>query len=83
MEIKVLGTGCARCKLLYREAENAIAQSGQAASLMKVEAVEEMMAYGILTTPALVIDGRVVSSGRVPRAPEIVTLITQATARRP
>lgn len=80
MEIKVLGTGCAKCALLYKEAENAIAQSGQTATLTKVEAVEDIVAHGIMTTPALVIDGRVVAAGRVPAAADIATMIKQAAA---
>ena len=72
MEIKVLGPGCANCKRLYQEAEKAIAQAGQPATLTKVEAIEEIVGYGILKTPGLVIDGKVVASGRIPVAAEIV-----------
>jgi small redox-active disulfide protein 2 len=78
MEIKVLGSGCANCKRLYAEAEKAIAQSGQPATLSKVEAIEEIVSYGVMRTPALVIDGRVVSSGAIPSAAEIATFITTA-----
>jgi small redox-active disulfide protein 2 len=82
MEIKVLGPGCTNCKRLYAEAERAIAESGQAATLTKVEALEEIVGYGILKTPGLVIDGQVVASGRVPTAVEIATMIATAAARR-
>jgi small redox-active disulfide protein 2 len=81
MEIKVLGSGCASCKRLHAEAEKAIAQSGQPAALIKVEAMEEIVGYGVMRTPALVIDGRVVSQGAIPSASEIVSLITTAVAR--
>ncbi len=81
MEIKVLGPGCANCKRLYAEAEKAIGESGQAATLAKVEAMDEIVGYGILSTPGLVIDGRVVASGRVPGAAEIVTMIASAAAK--
>lgn len=81
MEIKVLGPGCANCKRLYAEAERAITQSGQPATLTKVEAIEEIVGYGVLRTPGLVIDGEVVASGRIPGAAEIVTMITTAAAR--
>ena len=81
MEIKVLGPGCANCKRLYAEAEKAIAQAGQPATLTKVETIEEIVAYGILKTPGLVIDGKVVASGRIPGAAEIVTMITTAAAK--
>lgn len=80
MEIKVLGPGCANCKRLFAEAQRALAQSGQPATLTKVEAIEEIAAYGILRTPGLVIDGQVVSSGRIPGATEIATMITTAAA---
>jgi small redox-active disulfide protein 2 len=76
MEIKVLGAGCKKCKLLFAEAEKAIAQSGRAASLTKVEEIQEIAGYGVVTTPALVIDGRVVSAGRIPSAAEIAAMIT-------
>lgn len=81
MEIKVLGPGCANCKRLYAEAEKAVAQSGQPATITKVEAMEDIVAHGILRTPGLVIDGIVVASGRIPSAAEIVTMIMTAAAK--
>lgn len=81
MEIKVLGPGCANCKRLYQEAEKAVAQVGQEATITKVEAMEDIMAYGILRTPGLVIDEKVVASGRIPSASEIATLITTALTK--
>ncbi len=82
MEIKVLGPGCANCKRLYAEVERAVAQTGQPATVTKVEALEEIAAYGILRTPGLVIDGKVVASGRIPGVAEIASMITTAAARR-
>ena len=81
MEIKVLGSGCANCKRLYAEAEKAVALSGQPATITKVEVMEDIVAHGILRTPGLVIDGKVVASGRIPSAPEIVTMIMTAAAK--
>ena len=81
MEIKVLGPGCANCKRLFQEAERAVAQAGVAATLTKVESMEEIAGYGILRTPGLVIDGKVVASGRIPLTPEIVTMITTAATK--
>jgi len=81
MEIKVLGPGCANCKRLYAEAEKAVAQSGQPATITKVEAMEDIVAHGILRTPGLVIDGKVVASGRIPSAAEIVTMIMTAAVK--
>jgi small redox-active disulfide protein 2 len=80
MEIKVLGPGCANCKRLYAEAERAVAESGLAATLTKVEAIEEIVGYGVLRTPGLVIDGRVVASGRIPTAAEIAVMIKTAAS---
>ncbi len=81
MEIKVLGPGCSNCKRLYAEVEKAVAQTGQPATITKVESLEEIAASGILRTPGLVIDGQVASSGRIPPAAEIATMITSALAR--
>jgi small redox-active disulfide protein 2 len=81
VEIKVLGPGCANCKRLYAEVEKAVAQSGQPATISKVESLPEIAAHGILRTPGLVIDGEVVASGRIPNAAEIATMITTALAK--
>ena len=81
MDVKVLGTGCAKCKKLYAEAERAIAQSGLQASLEKVEKIDEIMKYGVMATPALVVGGEVKCSGRVAPAPEIVSWLTTAAAK--
>jgi small redox-active disulfide protein 2 len=75
MKIKVLGTGCPKCKKLYEEAEKAIGISGRAAELEKVEKLEEIMNYGVMMTPALVIDGEVVSVGKVAKSAEIANWI--------
>ncbi len=81
MEIKVLGPGCTNCKRLYAEVEKAVAQTGQPATITKVERMEDIVAAGILRTPGLVIDGKIVSSGRIPGAAEITTMITSALAK--
>lgn len=75
MKIKVLGTGCPKCKKLYSEAEKAIAASGVKADLEKVEKIQEIISYGVMATPGLVIDGEVKTSGRVPLNSEIVSWI--------
>jgi len=80
LTIKVLGPGCANCKRLHAEAEKAVALSGQPATILKVEKIEDIVAYDILKTPGLVIDEKVVASGRVPSAAEIVTMITNVLA---
>ena len=81
MEFKVLGSGCSNCKRLYAEVEKAVAQTGQPATITKVESMEEIASSGILRTPGLVIDGKIVSTGRIPGASEIATMITTALAK--
>lgn len=77
MEIKVLGTGCPKCKALEKATRDAIAELGVEANVVKEEDIVKIMGYGIMHTPALVIDGKVVLSGRVPSIPEIKNLITK------
>ena len=78
MEIKVLGTGCPNCKRLEKLAREAVAELGVEATVTKVEDLDQIMAYDILSTPALVIDEQVVVSGRVPRKAEVVEWIGAA-----
>jgi small redox-active disulfide protein 2 len=75
MKIKVLGTGCAKCKKLYALAEQAIARAGVEAELTKVEKIDDIMSYGVMMTPALVIDDEVKSTGKIPREQDIVDWI--------
>ena len=81
MKIKVLGTGCAKCKKLYAEAEKAIVSSGVAVQLEKVEKIEEIIKCGVMMTPALLIDDEVKASGRIPPASEIISWIMTAAAK--
>jgi small redox-active disulfide protein 2 len=81
MKIKVLGTGCAKCSKLYAEAEKAIAHSGVKAELEKVEKIEEIIRYGVMAPPALVLNEEVKSSGCIPQSTEIVAWITAAAAK--
>jgi small redox-active disulfide protein 2 len=81
MNVKVLGTGCAKCKKLYAEVEKALVQAGVPASVEKVEKVDEIMKYGVMNTPALVIDGQVKCSGRIAPAPEIASWLATAAAK--
>lgn len=77
MEIKVLGTGCPKCKALEKATRDAVAEVGIEATIEKVEDIVKIMGYGIMHTPALVVDGKVVLSGRVATVPEIKSLITK------
>ncbi len=65
MKVQVLGPGCAKCKQLAANAEKALRDLGIAAVVEKIEDVQEIMKFRVLSTPALVIDGTVKSSGRV------------------
>ncbi len=75
MKIEVLGTGCAKCKTLYENAKKAIEESGKSAELVKVEDLPSIMKYGVMSTPALVIDGQVKFSGKVASVAEIMGLL--------
>ena len=77
MEIKVLGVGCPKCKALEKNVINCLAELDIAAAVTKVEDINEMMDYGILRTPALVINGKVAVSGRVPSGNELKELLTK------
>ena len=77
MNITVLGTGCPNCKALERATENALAEMGVEASIMREEDIMKIMGYGIMHTPGLVINDKVVLSGRVPSLKELKELITQ------
>jgi small redox-active disulfide protein 2 len=74
-ELKVLGTGCPKCKYLENAVREVVAKEGIEASLSKVEDIMEIMKYGVLSTPALVVNGRVVLAGKVPTSEELKTLI--------
>jgi small redox-active disulfide protein 2 len=78
MKIKVLGTGCPKCKKLYAEAEKAIAASGVKVDLEKVENIVEIIQYGVMATPGLVVNEEVKASGRIPQSNEIVSWIAAA-----
>ena len=77
MEIKVLGPGCPKCKTLEKATLEAVASAGIEANVSKVEDIVEIMNYGVMQTPALVIDGKVVVKGRVPSVDDIKNLLTQ------
>lgn len=76
MEIKVLGTGCARCKSLEKVTRKAVEELNLDATVEKVEDIQKIMEYAVMRTPALVINEKVVMSGQVPRLPEMKELLT-------
>ncbi len=75
MEIKVLGTGCPKCKALERTVINSLAELDIETNVSKVEDIMKIMEYGVMRTPALVINGKVVLSGYIPNTNEIKNLI--------
>jgi len=75
MKIEILGTGCAKCKTLYDNTVQAVEQSGKTAEVVKVEDIPSIMKYGVMSTPALVIDGKVKFSGKVASASEIAGML--------
>jgi small redox-active disulfide protein 2 len=76
MKIEVLGTGCAKCKTLYDNTRKALEESGKSAELAKVEDIPSIMKYGVMSTPALVVDGQVKCSGKVATVAEIIGMLS-------
>ena len=76
MEIKVLGTGCARCRTLEKVTKIAVEELNLDASVEKVEDIQKIMEYAVMRTPALVINEKVVLSGQVPGVSELKNLLT-------
>ena len=71
MKIEVLGTGCAKCTTLYDNVKAALAELGQEAEIVKVQDISSIMKYGVMSTPALVVDGQVRFSGKAPGVAEL------------
>ncbi len=78
MDIKVLGTGCANCKTTLALIEQVAQAKGVAVTLGKVEDLREIMGYGVMSTPGVVIDGKVVHAGGVPRRDKVEQWLTAA-----
>ncbi len=74
-KVEVLGPGCARCKQTFQVVKAAVEETGLAAEVEKIESLPRMLELGILATPAIAIDGRVVLSGRVPKIAEVLELL--------
>ena len=77
MDIKILGTGCPKCKTLEKLTREVLEQNSLDATVTKVEDIVEIMKYGVMTTPALVVNGKVEIKGRVPSAGEIKQVLTK------
>ncbi|MBE0475655.1 MAG: TM0996/MTH895 family glutaredoxin-like protein [Coriobacteriia bacterium] len=78
MVIKILGSGCANCRKLEERAREAVGKAGVDAEIVKVQDLAEIMAFGVMSTPALVVDEEVEVAGRVPAVDEIVGMLTRA-----
>ncbi len=75
IQIKVLGPGCPKCKTMYANVVEAVKQSGIEAEVTKVEDIEEMLKYNVLTTPVLMIDEEIKIKGRVAQVSEVIELL--------
>jgi small redox-active disulfide protein 2 len=81
MNIQVLGTGCPKCKSLEKVTREVVAEAGIDANITKVEDIVEIMKFNVMTTPALVVDGKVVLKGRVPSNSELKEILTNKVFR--
>jgi small redox-active disulfide protein 2 len=75
VEIKVLGTGCAKCNMLEQVTKDAVARLGLDVEVQHVTDMAEIMRYGVMSTPALVVDDQVRLAGRVPKVDDVVALL--------
>lgn len=75
MRVQILGTGCPKCKMLFANAEAAVKAAGIDATVEKVEKMTDIMAFGVMTTPALAVDGKVKSAGKVLSEEDIKKLL--------
>jgi len=78
MKLEILGTGCPKCKALTVAAEAAADELGLDYDLLKVTDLQEIIAHGVMMTPALAVDGQVLLSGRVPQVEELKQILTEA-----
>ena len=79
MEIKILGMGCPRCEEVMKRTLNALAELNVAADVQKVRDIKEISSYSVLSTPGLVINGKIKAQGRIPSVQEIKTWIQKET----
>lgn len=77
MNIKVIGTGCDKCDQLYENVKSAVEELGLSANIEKVEDLIEMVKLGVMSSPSLVVDGKLVVSGRVVSKEKIIELLNK------
>ncbi len=75
-KLQILGTGCPKCKKLFEAAQQAIKDLGIEAEVTKVEDITEIMKFGVMSTPALAVDGAIKVAGRIPKTDELKTMIS-------
>ena len=75
MEIKVIGEGCEKCDKLYENTCLVVKELGLEASIDKVEELMDIVRLGVMTTPSVMVDGKIIISGRVPKVKEIIKLL--------
>ncbi len=81
MNIKVIGTGCEKCDKLYANVKEAVQELGTEADIEKVEDLLEIVKLGVMTSPSLMVDGKLVVSGQVAKTKDIVALLQKAGER--
>ncbi len=80
LTIKVLGSGCTNCQTLERLCKEVIAENTLEATVEKVSDLKEIMSYGVLSTPGLVVNGKVISSGKLPTKSTLTHWLTEASS---
>jgi len=75
MKIEILGSGCPKCKMVEANAKKALEESGKKAEIVKVTEIDKIVEYGVMSTPAIVIDGEVKSYGEVASVEEIKRML--------
>ncbi|HET7706446.1 MAG TPA: MTH895/ArsE family thioredoxin-like protein [Thermoanaerobaculia bacterium] len=81
-KIEILGPGCVRCKETYRVVQHVVEQAGLQVQVVKDESIERMVELGLMATPGVAVDGKVVVSGRIPRAEELRQIFGLAGERK-
>jgi small redox-active disulfide protein 2 len=76
LDIKILGTGCPKCRALEKATNEAVREGKLNASVSKVEDIMEIMEFGVMTTPALVMNDKILVSGKVPSVKDLIKLLT-------